>query len=226
MLGRRGPAQAAFTNPELLELGEMTDADVFVDPRRRRARPALEGVHRERGRAHHPEEERGDPDRLRRAASRSGKRRRIVLRFLVSPVEILGDRPRRGHPHRPQRAGGGRRRLAARPAHRHHRGARLRARVPLDRLPAAPASTACRSTSGAARSRTSGGAHRAAARGEYAVGWIKRGPDRDHRHEQARRPGDRGRAAGGPRRRPAARRPPTPTATRSRRSSPSASPTR
>src|SRR3954452_6885616 len=32
VLGRRGPAQAAFTNPELLELGEMTDADVFVEP--------------------------------------------------------------------------------------------------------------------------------------------------------------------------------------------------
>src|ERR1700742_908999 len=31
VLGRRGPAQAAFTNPELLELGEMTDADVYVD---------------------------------------------------------------------------------------------------------------------------------------------------------------------------------------------------
>ena len=33
VLGRRGPAQVAFTNPELLELGEMTDADVVVDPR-------------------------------------------------------------------------------------------------------------------------------------------------------------------------------------------------
>ena len=33
VLGRRGPAQAAFTNPELLELGELTDADVFVDLR-------------------------------------------------------------------------------------------------------------------------------------------------------------------------------------------------
>ena len=32
VLGRRGPAQAAFTNPELLELGELTDADVIVDP--------------------------------------------------------------------------------------------------------------------------------------------------------------------------------------------------
>src|ERR671920_1904574 len=33
VLGRRGPAQAAFTNPEVLELGEMADADVIVDPR-------------------------------------------------------------------------------------------------------------------------------------------------------------------------------------------------
>ena len=32
VLGRRGPAQAAFTNPELLELDEMTDADVVVSP--------------------------------------------------------------------------------------------------------------------------------------------------------------------------------------------------
>jgi ferredoxin/flavodoxin---NADP+ reductase len=32
ILGRRGPAQAAFTNPELRELGEMTGVDVQVDP--------------------------------------------------------------------------------------------------------------------------------------------------------------------------------------------------
>jgi ferredoxin--NADP+ reductase len=32
VLGRRGPAQAAFTNPEIRELGEMEDADVVVDP--------------------------------------------------------------------------------------------------------------------------------------------------------------------------------------------------
>src|SRR3954447_12208503 len=32
VLGRRGPAQAAFTNPELRELGEMVDADIDVDP--------------------------------------------------------------------------------------------------------------------------------------------------------------------------------------------------
>src|SRR6478736_2720257 len=32
VLGRRGPAQAAFTNPEIRELGEMENADVVVDP--------------------------------------------------------------------------------------------------------------------------------------------------------------------------------------------------
>src|SRR5690348_16459986 len=32
VLGRRGPAQAAFTTPELRELGEMTRADIVVDP--------------------------------------------------------------------------------------------------------------------------------------------------------------------------------------------------
>ena len=32
LLGRRGPAQAAFTNPEIRELGELADADVTVGP--------------------------------------------------------------------------------------------------------------------------------------------------------------------------------------------------
>ena len=32
LLGRRGPAQAAFTNPEIKELGEMADADIIVRP--------------------------------------------------------------------------------------------------------------------------------------------------------------------------------------------------
>ena len=32
MLGRRGPAQAAFTNPELRELGQLPGADLIVRP--------------------------------------------------------------------------------------------------------------------------------------------------------------------------------------------------
>src|SRR5205085_10142910 len=32
MVGRRGPAQAAFTPPELIELGELAGTEVRVDP--------------------------------------------------------------------------------------------------------------------------------------------------------------------------------------------------
>ena len=53
VLGRRGPAQAAFTNPELLELGEMTDADVFVDAARRGGGSAQPRLARERGDRRH-----------------------------------------------------------------------------------------------------------------------------------------------------------------------------
>jgi ferredoxin/flavodoxin---NADP+ reductase len=90
VLGRRGPAQAAFTNPELLELGEMPDADVFVDARD----VALDPL----SRAFVESEEasitaRKNVEILNGYEGReaTGKRRRIVLRFLVSPVEILGD---------------------------------------------------------------------------------------------------------------------------------------
>ena len=89
VLGRRGPAQAAFTNPELLELGEMTDADVFVDPGDVELDP-LSKAYIESEAAHTTR--RKNVDILTGYAAREplGKRRRIVLRFLVSPVEILG----------------------------------------------------------------------------------------------------------------------------------------
>ena len=59
VLGRRGPAQAAFTNPEVRELGEMKDADVDVDPGRGRARRAQPRLPRlRRGGHHHPQERR------------------------------------------------------------------------------------------------------------------------------------------------------------------------
>jgi ferredoxin--NADP+ reductase len=89
VLGRRGPAQAAFTNPELLELGEMTDADVFVDPADVALDPLSKAfIESETANA----TQRKNVDILTGYAAREplGKRRRIVLRFLVSPVEILG----------------------------------------------------------------------------------------------------------------------------------------
>jgi ferredoxin/flavodoxin---NADP+ reductase len=88
VLGRRGPAQAAFTNKELKELGELPDTDVIVDP------ADLElGALTEAHMARSPERIRDrNLEILRGYASRpiAGAPTRIVLRFLVSPVEILG----------------------------------------------------------------------------------------------------------------------------------------
>ena len=87
MLGRRGPAQAAFTPPELQALGELAGADVIVDPADLELDPASEAaLEQDRERA------RRNVDILREFAGRApeGKPRRIVLRFLVSPLAILG----------------------------------------------------------------------------------------------------------------------------------------
>jgi ferredoxin--NADP+ reductase len=88
VLGRRGPAQASFTNPELRELGELELADVIV--------PAPEA---ELDAASAASLEQADlatkrnVQTLAEYAGRtpSGKPRRIVLRFLTSPVAIEGD---------------------------------------------------------------------------------------------------------------------------------------
>jgi ferredoxin--NADP+ reductase len=90
LLGRRGPAQAAFTNPELLELGELAEADVIVHP---------EDLELDEASAQWLESEdahttnRKNVEIMRGYAARtpSGKRRRVVLEFLWSPVEIIGD---------------------------------------------------------------------------------------------------------------------------------------
>jgi ferredoxin--NADP+ reductase len=84
VIGRRGPAQAAFTNPELLELGELSDADVLVDP----AELAMAGS-----------SDTDDDITARRNVEileeyalreRAGKPRSIALRFLLSPVSLEG----------------------------------------------------------------------------------------------------------------------------------------
>ncbi|MGH7333962.1 MAG: FAD-dependent oxidoreductase [Candidatus Rokuibacteriota bacterium] len=89
LLGRRGPAQAAFTNPEIKELGELADADIMTLPEE----VALDELSRVS---------------LARSQDRAGlkkveilqsyaapapavKARRLVIRFLVSPVEITGN---------------------------------------------------------------------------------------------------------------------------------------
>lgn len=91
LLGRRGPAQAAFTNPEVKELGELADAEVYVP----RDEVELDPLSREELEQH--------PDRLTskkieilqgyavKPASPTGKSRKLTIRFLVSPVELVGD---------------------------------------------------------------------------------------------------------------------------------------
>jgi ferredoxin/flavodoxin---NADP+ reductase len=88
VLGRRGPAQAAFTNPEIKELGEMIDADVIVDPGEVELDPASAAFIETADKT-----SKVNVDILRDFSQRApeGKHKRIVLRFLASPVEIQGD---------------------------------------------------------------------------------------------------------------------------------------
>lgn len=89
VLGRRGPAQAAFTNPEIRELGELEQADVVVDPADMELDPASRAYLDSDGA---DRSARNNVEILRGFAARtpSGKPKRIVLRFLCSPVEIRG----------------------------------------------------------------------------------------------------------------------------------------
>ncbi len=88
VLARRGPAQAAFTNPELRELADLELADVIVDPRDLDLDPHS---------AHALEEADATTKRNLEtlteyaALTPAGKPRRVVLRFLASPVAIEGD---------------------------------------------------------------------------------------------------------------------------------------
>jgi ferredoxin--NADP+ reductase len=90
ILGRRGPAQAAFTNPELLELGELEHADVIVDPADLELDP-LSQAWLDSDEADKTTRENVRILREYAARKPAGKPKRIVLRFLTSPVEIQGE---------------------------------------------------------------------------------------------------------------------------------------
>jgi ferredoxin--NADP+ reductase len=89
VLGRRGPAQAAFTNPEIKELGQLEDTNVIVLPDEAQLDPLSQS----------DLDERHDQTTLRKVeliqeyanGLPNEKSRRITLRFLTSPAEILGD---------------------------------------------------------------------------------------------------------------------------------------
>ena len=86
VLGRRGPQHAAFTLPELVGLAAREDIDLRVD--------APGGIDVD---AAGTPQDRLKLEYLARIADRpeppadaSGQRRRIILRFLASPVEVVG----------------------------------------------------------------------------------------------------------------------------------------
>ena len=90
LLGRRGPAQAAFTNPELRELGELSRAAPVVDPGELELDEASRDLAGDGGRRR--------PTAATSSCSRSTPARplgdashRITLRFLRSPLELLGE---------------------------------------------------------------------------------------------------------------------------------------
>ena len=87
VLGRRGPAQAAFTTPEIKELGKLEGVDVIVDPQNIELDPASQAeIETDRT-------AKANLEILREYAARTEHiaPRRITLRFLASPAEIIGD---------------------------------------------------------------------------------------------------------------------------------------
>ena len=179
VLGRRGPAQAAFTNPELLELGELSEADVVVDPAE--LERGLE-VHDER--AEQDATARRNVEILREYAAREpkGHPKRIVLRFLLSPSALVAGED--GHLAAvelirnelvPGPDGSLRAQATAEtetiPAGLVFRAIGYRG-IPLPRVPFDERSGVIPNAGGRVTDASSG----ETLAGEYVVGWIKRGP--------------------------------------------------
>jgi ferredoxin--NADP+ reductase len=180
ILGRRGPAQAAFTNPELRELGGLVRADVVVDPGE---------VELDAHSAAWLESDDASPTARRNVAilrefagrAAAGRSHRIEFRFCRSPVEIVGDGDGpvtglRVVRNRLERGAGGAVRAVSTgeeeviPCGLVVRSIGYRGR-PLPGVPFDDRRGLIRNECG--RVCEADGTPRA---GEYAVGWIKRGP--------------------------------------------------
>ncbi len=89
LLGRRGPVQAAFTTPEVKELGELAEADALARPDEVALDPLSEAQLAREADAAEQRKVEVLADYARRTPT--GKPKRLNLRFLVSPVELIGD---------------------------------------------------------------------------------------------------------------------------------------
>jgi len=89
VLGRRGPAQAAFTNPEIKEMGHLADADVFTLPEEVEL-DKLSVAELERTNDRTIQKKVGILQDYAKNEP-TGKSRKLIFRFLVSPTELSGE---------------------------------------------------------------------------------------------------------------------------------------
>ena len=89
VIGRRGPAQAKFTNKELKELGELPNADAVVDPSALELNAA--SAAELEAKANVVSAKNVEIFREWTARAPSGKPRRVVFQFLKSPVALGGN---------------------------------------------------------------------------------------------------------------------------------------
>lgn len=89
MLGRRGPGQAAFTNPEIKELGEMEDADAFIRPEE--AVPDEVCISFLAKKPDRTVERKLEIIKALSENESHTKSKRLTIRFLVSPTEFIDD---------------------------------------------------------------------------------------------------------------------------------------
>ena len=195
LLGRRGPAQAAFTNPELRELGELSRAAPVIEP----GELELDEASRTWLETEAEPTNRRNYELLKEYAERplGSASHRITLRFLRSPLELLGegeDGPVTGMRIVHNRIERGCRRLPARRRDRPRGGHPLRPRHPLDRLPRRaarrrPLRRAARPDPQRRRAHHRGGRHRPARAVRRRLDQAR--PQRRDRHEQEVRVGAR-----------------------------------
>ena len=177
VLGRRGAAQASFTTPELKELGKLAGVEVVVDPANIELDPASRTVVEEDRTA------RANLKILREYAARDRHdgQRRIVLRFLASPAELVGRRGRITGM-RVERnelvvdAYGGIRSKGTGQFDLIEAGLVVRSigyrTVPVEGVPFDPATSTVSNVAGQVAHPSTG----EVVAGEYVVGWAKRGP--------------------------------------------------
>ncbi len=177
LLGRRGPAQAAFSPAEIQEIGALESADLVVDPREAALDEASKKDYQD------PKNKKNvDFLQERAKAGEGAKPRKVRLRFCVSPIEILGEggRVRAVKIERNRLALGEDGRVRSEGTGIHETlpaGLVLRSvgyrGIPIPGVPFDEKSGHIPNASG----RVLQAAGAAAARpGEYVVGWAKRGP--------------------------------------------------